>query len=122
MVQKALRLILSWHSLTGETEAFKIAPINYYTYYGVKSVTIDTKEAETTINGKYEPIPARYYRLNTSGVTTEEICQRATLVQLTYINNKVEVGEFDIKLPVVVEYAWGTVKFDIVCHVAKTVG
>lgn len=41
---------------------------------------------------------------------------------MTYINNKVEVGEFDIKLPVVVEYAWGTVKFDIVCHVAKTVG
>ena len=53
-----------------------------------------------------------YYRRNCQG-------------QLWYIdlyNNKVEVGEFDIKLPVVVEYAWGTVKFDIVCHVAKTVG
>ena len=101
-------------------EAFKIAPINYYTYYGVKSVTIDTKEAETTINGKYEPIPANL-QVKYDGVTTEEIA-KGNFGTLTYINNKVEVGEFDIKLPVVVEYAWGTVKFDIVCHVAKTVG
>ena len=55
------------------------------------------------------------------GVTTKEIA-KGNFGTLTYINNKVEVGEFDIKLPVVVEYAWGTVKFDIVCHVAKTVG
>ena len=61
------------------------------------------------------------YRLNTM-VLLQKKLPRATLVTLTYINNKVEVGEFDIKLPVVVEYAWGTVKFDIVCHVAKTVG
>ena len=101
-------------------EAFKIAPINYYTYYGVKSVTIDTKEAETTINGKYEPIPANL-QVKYDDVTTEEIA-KGNFGTLTYINNKVEVGEFDIKLPVVVEYAWGTVKFDIVCHVAKTVG
>ena len=101
-------------------EAFKIAPINYYTYYGVKSVTIDTKEAETTINGKYEPIPANL-QVKYDGVTTAEIA-KGNFGTLTYINNKVEVGEFDIKLPVVVEYAWGTVKFDIVCHVAKTVG
>ena len=101
-------------------EAFKIAPINYYTYYGVKSVTINTKEAETTINGKYEPIPANL-QVKYDGVTTEEIA-KGNFGTLTYINNKVEVGEFDIKLPVVVEYAWGTVKFDIVCHVAKTVG
>ncbi|WP_329912816.1 hypothetical protein [Phocaeicola dorei] len=101
-------------------EAFKIAPINYYTYYDVKSVTIDTKEAETTINGKYEPIPANL-QVKYDGVTTEEIA-KGNFGTLTYINNKVEVGEFDIKLPVVVEYAWGTVKFDIVCHVAKTVG
>ena len=34
-----------------------------------------------------------------------------THLKLTYINNKAEVGEFDIKLPVAVEYAWGTVEF-----------
>ena len=72
------------------------------------------------INGKYEPIPANL-QVKYDGVTTEEIA-KGNFGTLTYINNKVEVGEFDIKLPVVVEYAWGTVKFDIVCHVAKTVG
>ena len=38
--------------------AFVTTPINYYTYYGVKSITIDTDKAQTTVNGKYEPIPA----------------------------------------------------------------
>ena len=55
-----------------------------------------------------------------SGTTTEEIA-KGNFGTLTYINNKAEVGEFDIKPPVIVEYAWGTVEFDIVCHVAKTV-
>ena len=101
-------------------EAFKLTPINYYTYYGVKSITIATDKAQTTINGKYEPIPANL-KVEYSG-TTEEKIAKGNFGTLTYINNKVEVGEFDIKLPVVVEYAWGTVEFPIVCHVAKTVG
>ena len=87
------------------------------TYYGVKSITIDTDKAQTTVNGKYEPIPAGM-KVEYSGV---EDISAGKFGKLTYINNKAEVGEFDIKLPVAVEYAWGTVEFDIVCHVAKTV-
>ena len=97
--------------------AFVTTPINYYTYYGVKSITIDTDKAQTTVNGKYEPIPAGM-KVEYSGV---EDISAGKFGKLTYINNKAEVGEFDIKLPVAVEYAWGTVEFDIVCHVAKTV-
>ena len=69
------------------------------------------------VNGKYEPIPAGM-KVEYSGV---EDISAGKFGKLTYINNKAEVGEFDIKLPVAVEYAWGTVEFDIVCHVAKTV-
>ena len=98
--------------------AFVTTPINYYTYYGVKSITIDTGKAQTTVNGKYEPIPAAGMKVEYSGV---EDISAGKFGKLTYINNKAEVGEFDIKLPVAVEYAWGTVEFDIVCHVAKTV-
>lgn len=59
-------------------EAFKIAPINYYTYYGVKSVTIDTKEAETTIMvNMNRSLPI--YRLNTM-VLLQKKLPRATLV------------------------------------------
>lgn len=97
--------------------AFVTTPINYYTYYGVKSITIDTDKAQTTVNGKYEPIPAGM-KVEYSGV---EDISAGKIGKLTYINNKAEVGEFDIKLPVAVKYAWGTVEFDIVCHVAKTV-
>lgn len=97
--------------------AFVTTPINYYAYYGVKSITIDTDKAQTTVNGKYEPIPAGM-KVEYSGV---EDISAGKFGKLTYINNKAEVGEFDIKLPVAVEYAWGTVEFDIVCHVAKTV-
>ena len=97
--------------------AFVTTPINYYTYYGVKSITIDTDKAQTTVNGKYEPIPAGM-KVEYSGV---EDISAGKFGKLTYINNKAEVGEFDIKLPVAVKYAWGTVEFDIVCHVAKTV-
>lgn len=101
-------------------EAFKLAPINYYTYYGVESITIDTKKAQTTVNGKYEPIPVGM-NVVYSGTSKAEIA-KGNFGTLTYTNNKAEVGEFDIKLPVVVTYAWGTVEFDIVCHVGKTVG
>ena len=97
--------------------AFVTTPINYYTYYGVKSITIDTDKAQTTVNGKYEPIQAGM-KVEYSGV---EDISAGKFGKLTYINNKAEVGEFDIKLPVAVEYAWGTVEFDIVCHVVKTV-
>ena len=98
---------------------FKTTPINYYTYYDVKSISIDTDKAQTTVNGQYEAMPTGM-KVEYSGTTTEEIA-KGNFGTLTYINNKAEVGEFDIKLPVIVEYAWGTVEFDIVCHVAKTV-
>ena len=41
--------------------------------------------------------------------------------KLTYINNNAEVGEFIIRVPLVVTYVWGTIEFTIEVKVEKTV-
>ena len=41
---------------------------------------------------------------------------------LHYQNNGVNAGDFDLKFPGTLTYAWGTVNFEVTVHVDYTIG
>jgi|GEM_PF-2980031 len=97
---------------------------SHYNYYGVKSITIDEAKITTNLNG---------YDLNTKLLS--EVTSNIKITQapeydavtpnfgtVTYTNNGNTVGAFKLRIPVNVEYLWGTVKTYIVVDVKETVG
>ena len=96
---------------------FEGQTINYYEYYGVESIAIDTEKATTNVSGKWAALPEGMNVAYTEGTDFN----KGDFGKMTYTNNKTEVGNFDIKVNVVVTYAWGTIELPLTFHVDKTV-
>lgn len=97
---------------------------SYYTYYDIMSIEMDSnKKVTSSLNGDNFQTPLDQI--------TKEITLVAAYKQdkvtpdygtITYHNNGNAVGAFQLKIPVVVTYKWGTVTTDIIVDVEKTIG
>ena len=96
---------------------------NYYTHYGIQSIQVkkdaDGNELFTTnVSGAWDKLPkgmiVKYKEATVIG-------ENADFGKLTYINNNAEVGDFAIRVPLVVTYVWGTIELEIEVEVEKTV-
>ena len=96
----------------------------YYNYYGVKSITIDAANITTNLNGGN--INSTLLTSITSNIviTPAYVSDPVTpnYGTVTYTNNGNTVGTFKLRIPVNVEYLWGTVKTYIIVDVKQTVG
>lgn len=95
----------------------------YYNYYGVKTITIDKANITCNLNGG---------DLNTQLLTsvTDLIEIKPNYVKdpitpdygtVTYKNNGFTVSAFKLRIPVDVEYIWGSVRVYVVVDVEKTI-
>ena len=96
---------------------------NYYTHYGIQSIKVKedadgNKLFTTNVSGTWDKLPkgmiVKYKEATEIGVNKD-------FGKLTYINNNAEVGDFIIRVPLVVTYVWGTIELVIEVEVEKTV-
>ena len=97
----------------------KTKGMDYFVYYGVEKIELDTENATTDLNGgnhklsdvttqlKFTYTPASPVSLNNYGT-------------LHYENNGMTVGHFTVTFPAVVTYHWGKVNTTVKCTVGKT--
>ena len=94
----------------------------YYTYYGVTSIVADTDHITTNMSGK--DIEKDYLKDVNANIQIKQA--DATVVPtygtLTYKNIGSNVKAFKIKVPVTVNYKWGSVKTAVYMDVKSTEG
>ena len=103
---------------------FKIdADYNYYTHYGVESIAVKTDDKgnklyTTNVSGAWAKLPEG---MKVDYAPATSIGVKDDFGKLTYVNNNTEVGDFIIRVPLVVTYVWGTIELVIEVEVEKTV-
>lgn len=105
-----------------------------YDYYHIESMNVLLNEVTCNLNGSWAKLSqvapavelsvfdARNGNRYTSGVATVDISGVSELntSSITYRNNEANVRDFDMIIPVEIEYAWGTLKGEIKAHVDAT--
>lgn len=105
-----------------------------YDYYHIESMNVLLDEVTCNLNGSWAKLSqvapavelsvfdARNGNRYTSGVATVNISGVSELntSSITYRNNEANVRDFDMIIPVEIEYAWGTLKGEIKAHVDAT--
>ena len=99
---------------------------DYFRYYGVKKITVDTANATTDLNGN----PSDKLSDVTNKIKFEYVQPAGNGTQIVagdygsirYQNNGVTVGKFTVKFKATVEYTWGKIEnIEITANVNKTV-
>ena len=106
-----------------------------YDYYHIENMKVYLDDVTCNLNGSWDllsrvapevelsvfdsRVPTAVY---TSGVATVDISGVSELntSSITYRNNEANVRDFDMIIPVEIEYAWGTLKGEIKAHVDAT--
>ncbi|WP_418833572.1 PL29 family lyase N-terminal domain-containing protein [Phocaeicola sp.] len=105
-----------------------------YDYYHIENMKVLLDEVTCNLNGSWNLLSsvapavelsvfdARSGSIQTSGVATVDISGVSELntSSITYRNNEANVRDFDMIIPVEIEYAWGTLKGEIKAHVDAT--
>jgi hypothetical protein len=103
------------------TDAIVTKGYNYFTYYGVKKIEVDTDNGTTDLNGN----ASQKLKDITSKVKFDYAAPSAISAgnygKITYTNNGLTVGEFHVWFPVTITYDWGTIKTTVKATIAKTV-
>ena len=94
--------------------------LDYFKYYGVKEIAVDTENATTDLNGN-------------SSQTLKDLTDKVKFTfsaptaisannygNLKYENNGLTVGQFHVYFPATITYHWGTIKTTITATVGKT--
>ena len=94
--------------------------LDYFKYYGVEKIAVDTENATTDLNGN-------------SSQTLKELTDKVKFTfsapatisannygDLKYENNGLTVGQFHVYFPATITYDWGTIKTTITATVGKT--
>ena len=109
----------------------------YYGYYGIKSIIPDLKNVTCDLNGENTAAPTTvvlgWESTNGNEVTygkdvtddkgnvTEKRAQTSKYGFVTYYNNGAKLDkDFNLIIPVTIEYAWGKIETTVKAHVVKT--
>ena len=109
----------------------------YYGYYGIKSIIPNLKNVTCDLNGENTAAPTTvvlgWESTNGNEVTygkdvtddkgnvTEKRAQTSKYGFVTYYNNGAKLDkDFNLIIPVTIEYAWGKIETTVKAHVVKT--
>jgi len=112
------------HDFVAEKDAAARKGYNYFEFYGVESIMVDTEsdEATTNINGKVQKLNevTKELKFSFTPATADEI-KEGKFGKLKFVNGKLTLGGFYIDYPMTVTYAWGTIKGTLRCNFKKTI-
>ena len=101
---------------------FSPSGYNYFNYYGVSQIEIDTDAITTDLSGSNFTKTLKELKPNVSiTYNPAETISLTEMGTLNYKNGGEVIGDFNIRVPVVITYAWGKVKVDITVPVKRTI-
>ena len=107
------------YDFTDPDRAF--APTDYFKYYKVTKIALDTDNATTDLNGGNKKLSevTKLIELKYTAPEGEYIAARK-YGTLTYNNNGTTVGDFTITIPAEITYEWGVLKTNVIVKVNKS--
>ena len=107
-------------NFTDPNRAF--ASTDYFAYYKVSKIELDTDNAKTDLNGNSNDLLKNVTSLIELKYTapTENPIQANKYGTLTYNNNGLTVGTFHITIPAKITYEWGVLKTEVVVTVKES--
>lgn len=95
---------------------------NYFAYYKVSKIELDTDNATTDLNGNSNDLLKEVTSLIELKYTapTENPIQANKYGTLTYNNNGLTVGTFHITIPAKITYEWGVLNTEVVVTVKES--
>lgn len=110
------------YDFTDPNRAF--APTDYFKYYKVTKIALDTDNATTDLNGGNEKLSEVTKKIQLKytapTVPTGEFIAAGKYGTLTYNNNGTTVGDFTITIPAEITYEWGVLKTNVIVKVKKS--
>ena len=97
------------------------ATTDYFKYYKVTKIALDTDNATTNLNGGNEKLSevTTHIQLKYTAPTGKFIAAD-NYGTLTYNNNGTTVGDFTITIPAEITYEWGVLKTNVIVNVKKS--
>lgn len=107
------------YDFTDPNRAF--APTDYFKYYKVTKIALDTDNATTDLNGGNKKLSevTTHIQLKYTAPTGKFIAAD-NYGTLTYNNNGTTVGDFTITIPAEITYEWGVLKTNVIVKVKKS--
>ena len=98
------------------------ASTDYFAYYKVSKIELDTDKATTDLNGNSNDLLKKVTSLIELKYTapTENPIQANKYGTLTYNNNGLTVGTFHITIPAKITYEWGVLNTEVVVTVKES--
>lgn len=107
------------YDFTDPNRAF--APTDYFKYYKVTKIALDTDNATTDLNGGNEKLSEVTTKIQLSYTApTGKFIAAGKYGTLTYNNNGTTVGDFTITIPAEITYEWGVLKTNVIVKVNKS--
>ena len=107
------------YDFTDPNRAF--APTDYFKYYKVTKIALDTDNATTDLNGGNEKLSEVTTKIQLSYTApTGKFIAADNYGTLTYNNNGTTVGDFTITIPAEITYEWGVLKTNVIVKVKKS--
>ena len=107
------------YDFTDPNRAF--APTDYFKYYKVTKIALDTDNATTDLNGGNKKLSEVTTKIQLSYTApTGKFIAADNYGTLTYNNNGTTVGDFTITIPAEITYEWGVLKTNVIVKVNKS--
>ena len=107
------------YDFTDPKRAF--APTDYFKYYKVTKIALDTDNATTDLNGGNKKLSEVTTKIQLSYTApTGKFIAADNYGTLTYNNNGTTVGDFTITIPAEITYEWGVLKTNVIVKVKKS--
>ena len=107
------------YDFTDPNRAF--APTDYFKYYKVTKIALDTDNATTDLNGGNKKLSEVTKHILLKYTAPEgEFIAADNYGTLTYNNNGTTVGDFTITIPAEITYEWGVLKTNVIVKVKKS--
>ena len=94
--------------------------LDYFKYYGVKEIAVDTENATTDLNGNSSQTLKELTDKVKFKFSAPSTISANNYGNLKYENNGLTVGQFHVYFPATITYHWGTIKTTITATVGKT--
>ena len=94
---------------------------DYFAYYKVSAIELETGEATTDLNGSWDKLSHVTSKIKLKYTApTENPIQANKYGTLTYNNNGLTVGTFHITIPAKITYEWGVLNTEVVVTVKES--